>query len=70
MKTFDWPAMMRAGLQHLRLRPDEFWALTPVELLLMLGMENGGNATLSRDGLASLSARFPDNTEVSEKDEI
>jgi len=68
MKTFDWPALMRAGMQHLRLRPDEFWALTPMELLLMLGIEGGGSSSLNRDGLAALSARFPDTNDLSEKD--
>ncbi|PCH94368.1 MAG: hypothetical protein COB84_07665, partial [Rhodobacteraceae bacterium] len=33
MTGFDWPQMMRVGLHHLRLRPDEFWALTPLEFL-------------------------------------
>ena len=35
--TFDWPGLMRAGLIGLRLKPAEFWALTPAELRLMLG---------------------------------
>ena len=26
---FDWPALMRLGLNGLRLTPDRFWALTP-----------------------------------------
>ena len=60
MTGFDWPALLRAGLQVLRLRPDEFWALTPVELLLMLGIEKGGVDSLSRAGLAELSKKFPD----------
>ena len=62
MTGFDWPAMLRAGLQGLRLRPDEFWALTPIELLLMLGLESGGRASLSRGRLAELSSQFPDKT--------
>jgi uncharacterized phage protein (TIGR02216 family) len=64
MSRFDWPAMMRAGLQGLHLRPDEFWALTPVELLLMLGLEGGNSGALSRARLSELSARFPDETEA------
>jgi uncharacterized phage protein (TIGR02216 family) len=60
MTGFDWPALMRAGLQGLGLKPDEFWRLTPAELLLMLGLEGGGSAVLSRGRLAELSARFPD----------
>jgi len=60
MTGFDWPALMRAGLLGLRLKPDEFWALTPAELLVMLGLEGGGNGALNRGRLAELSARFPD----------
>ncbi len=63
MSRFDWPALMRAGLQGLRLKPDEFWCLTPIELLLMLGLEGGGAKGLTRDGLAELSARFPDQVD-------
>jgi uncharacterized phage protein (TIGR02216 family) len=47
----DWPGLMRAGLHGLGLRPVEFWALTPVELMLMLGREGpmpGSRATRSR----------------------
>ncbi len=51
---------MRAGLQGLGLRPDEFWALTPAELLLMLGLNDGGPPALNRARLAELSAQFPD----------
>ncbi len=61
MQAFDWPALMRAGLRGLGLKPGEFWALTPAELLLMLGLESGGAATLTRDGLAALRAKFPDD---------
>lgn len=63
MMGFDWPAMMRAGLQGLGLRPDEFWALTPAELLVMLGLEGGGNGALNRGRLAELSAQYPDDGE-------
>jgi len=57
---FDWPALMRAGLHWLRLKPDEFWALTPAELQLMLG-SGSGTAPMLRDGLAALMAAYPDN---------
>ena len=58
-KGLDWPALMRAGLQGLRLKPDEFWALTPGELQMMLGTP-GGDAPLLSDGLAALMAAYPD----------
>lgn len=58
---FDWPAMMRAGLRHLGLRPAEFWALSPVELMLMLGLEAGPKA-MARSRLEELARAYPDKT--------
>lgn len=55
----DWPGLMRAGMQGLGLRPDQFWALSPAELALMLGVSAGPPA-MTRDRLADLAARFPD----------
>jgi uncharacterized phage protein (TIGR02216 family) len=60
MTRLDWPGLLRAGLQSLRLRPEEFWRLTPIELKLMLGAEGGGGA-LTRAGLDQLTAAFPDH---------
>lgn len=59
MALLDWPGLMRAGLCHLRLRPAEFWALTPAELQLMLGAR-AGPPPLSRGGLEALMAAYPD----------
>jgi uncharacterized phage protein (TIGR02216 family) len=59
MSGFDWPALMRAGMQGLRLRPDEFWRLTPAELRLMLG-QGGGHGPMRRAGLEALMAAWPD----------
>lgn len=56
---FDWPALMRAGLRGLGLRPHEFWALTPAELRVMLG-DPGAKAPLMRQGLETLMAAYPD----------
>ncbi|EPX87256.1 phage putative hypothetical protein [Rubellimicrobium thermophilum DSM 16684] len=56
---FDWPALLRAGLQTLRLRPAEFWALTPAELALMLGLQSRAPA-MTRSRLSELLERFPD----------
>ncbi len=60
----DWPGLMRMGLGPARLgglglTPAEFWALTPAELALMLGVEARG-AAMTRDWLAELVARYPD----------
>lgn len=66
---FDWPALLKLGLRHLRLSPEAFWALTPWELRLMLGAQAGaagldpaglGRAGLDRRSLQQLMARFPD----------
>lgn len=57
--TLDWPGLMRAGMRGLGLRPAEFWALTPVELALMLGVE-ASNPPMTRARLLELEARWPD----------
>jgi uncharacterized phage protein (TIGR02216 family) len=59
MRRLDWPGLVRAGICGLGLRPREFWALTPAELALMLGIDGGGGG-LGRAGLEALMARFPD----------
>ena len=56
----DWAGLMRAGLRELRLRPGEFWALTPAELLVMLGRDQDPQPML-RDRLEALASAFPDN---------
>jgi len=58
---FDWPAVMRVGLQGLGLAPEVFWRLTPADLLMMLG-ELPGAAPMGRAALEALAARFPDVT--------
>lgn len=64
MCGLDWPGLMRMGmgpgrLGGLGLAPAVFWALTPAELALMLGIEASPTG-MSRDRLAELAARFPD----------
>lgn len=64
-RGLDWAGLLRAGLQGLRLRPAEFWELTPAELALMLGVEPGAGAgAMTRRGLGELMARFPDGSAV------
>ncbi len=58
---FDWPALKRAGLGTLRLKPGEFWSLTPAELALMLGL-GPRPAAMGRDRFLALSAQFPDTS--------
>ncbi len=59
MNGLDWPALMRVGLHGLGLKPAEFWALTPVELQVMLG-STGTEKPMLSDGLAALMAAYPD----------
>ncbi len=61
MKTImDWPGLMRVGLRGLGLQPDVFWSLTPAELLVMLGADQGADGPLGRSRLEELAAQFPD----------
>jgi uncharacterized phage protein (TIGR02216 family) len=59
LSGLDWPGWTRAGLGGLGLRPAEFWDLTPLELLLLLGPQ-GASPGLNRSGLEDLMSRFPD----------
>ena len=58
-RGLDWPGLMRAGITGLGLKPAEFWALTPAELALMLGIEAGPRG-MDRSRLAELAALYPD----------
>lgn len=63
---FDWRVLMQAGLRGLGLRPNEFWALTPAELQLMLD-RGGGAVPLARARLDDLLSAYPDeNGETSD----
>lgn len=55
----DWAGLMRAGLCGLRLTPEQFWRLTPLELRTMLGAE-AASPPLTRARLEELSRAFPD----------
>jgi uncharacterized phage protein (TIGR02216 family) len=56
----DWRALMQAGLRGLGLTPAAFWALTPAELMLMLGLD-GRAAPMDRARLMDLARNFPDH---------
>ncbi len=56
---FDWAALMHAGFRQMGLTPAQFWALTPAELLMLLGRGTAA-APMGRRQLEALAARFPD----------
>ena len=68
MRGFDWAGLMRAGLCDLRLTPEVFWRLTPLELKLMLGAD-GAAPSLSRARLDELVAAFPDGRKAQTDDD-
>ncbi|MCQ0971881.1 phage tail assembly chaperone [Paracoccus sp. TK19116] len=55
----DWPGLMRAGIRGLGLKPADFWALSPAELAMMLGVD-AHPKMMTRDRLAELAAKYPD----------
>jgi uncharacterized phage protein (TIGR02216 family) len=63
MNRLAWPQLMRLGLSDLGLRPDDFWSLTPVELMLMAGLGET-RPCLTRDAFLDLAGRFPDRIEL------
>ncbi|MCB1354474.1 MAG: phage tail assembly chaperone [Rhodobacteraceae bacterium] len=60
MNRIAWSQLLRLGLTDLGLRPDVFWSLTPVELMLMAGLGET-RQTLTRAAFLTLAARFPDS---------
>ena len=67
MSAIDWPGLMRVGLRDLRLTPEAFWRLTPIELKIMLGADRTG-PVLTRTRLEELAAAYPDARKAEEDD--
>ncbi len=61
--SFDWPALMRLGIKEMRLKPDDFWALSPAEFLLIMGI-NEASAPMARKRLIELATAYPDLKEA------
>jgi uncharacterized phage protein (TIGR02216 family) len=62
-EPFPWAAAMRFGLGRLRLSPQEFWSMTPLELVAAAeGYLGVGAPTLGLEGLQHLMRQFPDHT--------
>lgn len=53
----DWPALMRVGIGQRGLLPAHFWALTPFELMLVLGLD-ALEKPLNRARLTELEREF------------
>ncbi len=54
----DFAGLLRAAAAR-GLRPGEMWALTPAELMVVLG-RSGGPAGMGRARLEELAAAYPD----------
>ncbi|RFP87614.1 phage tail assembly chaperone [Rhodobacteraceae bacterium 63075] len=59
MQRIDWARLLAVGLTRLGLKPAEFWALSPAELMLMLE-PMGGARPLDSTGLDALLSAYPD----------
>ena len=68
MAKLDWAGLMRAGMRGLGLRPDQFWRLSPAELMLMLGVDGRGIAPLNRARLAELERLYGGAVEERKQD--
>jgi uncharacterized phage protein (TIGR02216 family) len=61
MTSFDWPALMQLGMRQMALKPDEFWSLTPIELLIISGTLRRRNDAMTRSVFSALCNQFPDH---------
>lgn len=61
MAQVKWASLMFAAIGGLGLRPADFWALTPAELMLMLG-DGPADTPMNRSRLEDLITAFPDLT--------
>ena len=59
MTRFDWAALFVSGVRDGGLSPDDFWGLTPLELMLILG-RGPGRRPMSRDALEAMARAWPD----------
>nr|WP_258165095.1 rcc01693 family protein [Oceanibium sediminis] len=64
-----WGPLMRLGLQDLGLKPAEFWALTPAELMLMAGLDGAVAARPTRAALGELMRAYPDTQNRTEAED-
>lgn len=60
MRGFPWDEAMAFGFGVLRLSSRDFWGLTPRELAAAFGARSGRTSPPSREDLAEMMTRFPD----------
>ena len=65
MAVLDYAGLMHVGLAELHLKPAEFWALTPFELMTMSG-RTPASRPMVRARLEELGRAFPDGQEKSD----
>lgn len=59
---FDWPVLMHAGMGRLGLPSQEFWGLTPAELIIRLRQgQTQSTRPMGRAGLEELMRAYPDD---------
>ncbi|QQM32662.1 phage tail assembly chaperone [Martelella lutilitoris] len=60
-EPFPWRSALHTGLCLLRLKPEDFWSLTPVEFAAMSGAFAPAGPYPTRAGLEEMMMRYPDD---------
>ncbi|RWX76008.1 phage tail assembly chaperone [Neorhizobium lilium] len=60
VEPFPWEASMHIGLCLLRLKPQDFWSLTPIEFFAMAGGLKPRGHGIDGQRLDALMGDFPD----------
>lgn len=63
MTRIAWDELQAFGIGRMRMLPDDFWALTPRELMILAGISEFEAGFLDRDGLDRLMRSYPDRKE-------
>ena len=66
MSGINWDHWLTTAVHHHGLSLDVFWAMTPAELMMVLGMKED-RGPMGRDRLAELCAQFPDNSPTTDR---
>ena len=60
MTPFPWKEAMAFGFGVMRLPPQQFWAMTPLELAYAIEAIHGRSSPLDRETFSELMRKFPD----------